>query len=218
MDTFKFRNETYKLDDAGFLVEIEQWDENFAEGMAAKSKIVGSLTLRHWDVINYIRETYKNFGKCPLVYQTCRALGLYLWELKVLFPNGYLRGACKIAGLTHKDADKTSSLLKLSHKTGIFLSQSKTFRIDIHGFLVDPEEWDEQFSLMKANEMKMTGVFTDKHWKIIYFLRDSYAKNNNVPTIYETCEVNKIDIEELEKLFPDGYHRGAVKIAGLRAK
>ena len=57
---------------------------------------------------------------------------------------------------------------------------------------------------------------TDKHWQIINFLRKSFEKNNMVPTIYETCEANGIDLEELEKLFPDGYHRGAVKIAGLR--
>ena len=34
----------------------------------------------------------------------------------------------------------------------------------------------------------------------------------------ETCEANDIDIDELEQLFPDGYHRGAVKIAGLRLR
>jgi tRNA 2-thiouridine synthesizing protein E len=38
------------------------------------------------------------------------------------------------------------------------------------------------------------------------------------PSVTETCEVNDLDIEELEQLFPDGYHRGAVKIAGLRLR
>ena len=218
MDTFKFRKKIYQVDKDGFLIEIEQWDENYVEGMATRLKIVGGLTQRHWDVINYIRETYKEFGKCPLVYQSCRSLGLYLWELKALFPTGYHRGACKLAGLTNKDADITRSLLKTSQKTGISLFQDKTYRIDISGVLVDPEEWDEQFSLLKANEMKISRALSDKHWKIIYFLRNSFAKNNTVPTVYETCEANNIDIEELEELFPDGYHRGAVKIAGLRAR
>ena len=27
-----------------------------------------------------------------------------------------------------------------------------------------------------------------------------------------------LKIDELEKLFPDGYHRGAVKLAGLRLR
>ncbi len=39
-----------------------------------------------------------------------------------------------------------------------------------------------------------------------------------VPTVYETCEENRIEIEDLEALFPDGYHRGAVKISGLRVR
>ena len=30
--------------------------------------------------------------------------------------------------------------------------------------------------------------------------------------------MNLIDLDELQKLFPDGYHRGAVKIAGLRVR
>jgi tRNA 2-thiouridine synthesizing protein E len=34
----------------------------------------------------------------------------------------------------------------------------------------------------------------------------------------ETCEANSIEIDEFATLFPDGYHRGAVKIAGLRLR
>ncbi|MDP8240215.1 MAG: TusE/DsrC/DsvC family sulfur relay protein [Candidatus Hatepunaea meridiana] len=216
--TFRFKNRTYQVDDAGFLSDRKQWDEDFAVGMAAKTKIAGGLTQRHWDVVNYIRGTQINFGKCPLVYQTCRALGLYLWELKTLFPTGYLRGACRLAGCSYKDADLKSSNLKRILEAGVSQPRDKTYKIDISGFLVDPEDWDEQFSILKANEMRMLRALTDKHWKIIYFLRDSYAKYNTVPTVYETCEANNIDIEELEKLFPGGYHRGAVKFAGLRVK
>jgi len=66
--------------------------------------------------------------------------------------------------------------------------------------------------------MKIPGGMSDKHWQIIHFLRNYYSKNNCVATVYETCEANNIEIEELERLFPDGYHRGAVKIAGLRVR
>jgi sulfur relay (sulfurtransferase) DsrC/TusE family protein len=58
----------------------------------------------------------------------------------------------------------------------------------------------------------------DKHWQIIKYLRERYEKDKEVPTVYETCEENNIELEELEQLFPDGYHRGAVKIAGLRVR
>ncbi len=62
--------------------------------------------------------------------------------------------------------------------------------------------------------MKMPGgKLTKRHWEIIRYLRKSYYTTGKIPTICETCEANHIDLDELELLFPDGYHRGAVKIA-----
>jgi tRNA 2-thiouridine synthesizing protein E len=63
----------------------------------------------------------------------------------------------------------------------------------------------------------MPGKLTEKHWQVIRFLRDEFAKTGKVPTVFDTCSRNQIEIDELERLFPDGYHRGAVKLAGLRA-
>jgi sulfur relay (sulfurtransferase) DsrC/TusE family protein len=37
-----------------------------------------------------------------------------------------------------------------------------------------------------------------------------------VPTVYETFVANSLELEDLERLFPDGYQRDAVKLAGLR--
>jgi hypothetical protein len=37
-----------------------------------------------------------------------------------------------------------------------------------------------------------------------------------VPTVYETYEDTGVERDLLERLFPDDYHRGLVKIAGLR--
>ena len=59
---------------------------------------------------------------------------------------------------------------------------------------------------------------TEKHWEVIDFLRKKYAESRKVPTVYETCEATGVGLQELERLFPQGYHRGAVKIAGLRAR
>jgi tRNA 2-thiouridine synthesizing protein E len=94
----------------------------------------------------------------------------------------------------------------------------KVYRVDIRGFLVDPSEWDEGYAALRYLEMKMPGSLTDKHWRVIRFLRKKYQENGTVPTVYETCEANQLEIEDLERLFPDGYHRGAVKIAGLEAR
>lgn len=43
-----------------------------------------------------------------------------------------------------------------------------------------------------------------------------YEEHKRVPTVYVTCEDTGVELDLLERLFPDGYHRGLVKIAGLR--
>ena len=96
--------------------------------------------------------------------------------------------------------------------------QNKTFTIDANGFLVDPDDWTERYAFLKADEMKMPEGLTEQHWQLIHFLRDTYKKSKSVPTVYETCEAQGIEIDDLKRLFPDGYHRGAVKLAGLRVR
>ena len=61
----------------------------------------------------------------------------------------------------------------------------------------------------------MTGNLTEKHWQVIRYLRSEYEKTRKVPTIYAACAAVGIDIDEFSELFPSGYHRGAVRIAGL---
>lgn len=217
MNTFEFGNKVYRVDSEQFLLDFDEWDENFARGMAPKIGVINGLSEDHWKVIYFIRESFKKSGKCPLVYETCRTNRLHIQELKKLFPAGYLRGACKLAGITYKEGYLEQSWIEdFAERVTGGVSES-TYEVDVRGFLVNPSQWDRRFAIGKAWEMKMPKL-TDKHWQIISFLRQSFEKNNIVPTVYETCEANGIDIEELEKLFPDGYHRGAVKISGLRVR
>ena len=149
--------------------------------------------------------------------------GLSLKELKIFFPTGYLRGACRLAGITYKEGyvgqNPSDWPTYLAIKDANVIYEDKTYRVDVRGFLVDPDEWDVYFAIHRAFDMKIPGgKLTDKHWKIIKFLREIYKKNKKVPTVYETCEKNNIELGELEQLFPDGYHRGAVKLAGLRLR
>ncbi len=34
-------------------------------------------------------------------------------------------------------------------------------------FLLDPDEWDDRFALLKASEMKVPGGLTAEHWQIL---------------------------------------------------
>jgi TusE/DsrC/DsvC family sulfur relay protein len=216
MNTFTFGNKTYPVDTEEFLSDFKEWDENFARGMAPKVGIISGLSEDHWKIIHFIRETFKQTGKCPLVYETCRINRLHLQELKKLFPAGYLRGACKVSGITYREGYLDQSWVEdLAEQVTTGVREGKTYLVNIRGFLMNPADWDRKYALFKAHEMKMPKL-TDKHWQVINFLRKHFQQNNIVPTVYETCEANNIDLKELEKLFPDGYHRGAIKIAGLR--
>ena len=88
MGTFGFRGKTYEVDTEEFLSEFDQWDEDFARGMAPKVGIISGLSEDHWRIIHFIRDTFKKTGRCPLVYETTRTNRLHLQELKALFPAG----------------------------------------------------------------------------------------------------------------------------------
>jgi tRNA 2-thiouridine synthesizing protein E len=218
MSAVTFEGKTYLVDNDGFLLNFGQWDEDFAMGTASALGNTNGLTDAHWRVIYFIRRAYEELGKCPLVYQTCKMNGLRLKELRELFPTGYLRGACKIAGVTYREGYLGNACRPAETREIDSTTAEKTYRIDVRGFLVDPLEWDEQFAIHKACEMKVPEKLGSRHWQVIYYLREKYRLSKVVPTVYQTCEANDLDLEELERLFPDGYHRGAVKIAGLRAR
>jgi tRNA 2-thiouridine synthesizing protein E len=212
----------YRVDGDGFLTDFDDWDESFAESMAPKFGIAGGLTPRHWEVIHYIRRMFVEYGQCPLVYHTCKANGLRIRDLQTLFPSGYLRGACRLAGVTYKHGYHGSGSLPAAAARPAAARQGEaelaaaatTYTIDVHGFLVDPSQ-DEAYARNRAAEMKLPKL-TDAHWRVLRFLRERHAASGVVPTIYETCAGNGLELEDLERLFPDGYQRGAVKLAGLR--
>ena len=232
MGPFKYKGKSYEVDSNYFLADYNSWDKGFAKGMAQRLGMAEGLRKEQWDVIKFLRESYKETGICPNVYETCRICNLRVNELWTLFPHGFLRGACKLAGISYREGfvgqykttwppykgrtaeDMCDDKVHLVDKCG-----DKIYLVDVRGFLVNPDGWDEYYAIHRAYDMKIPGgKLTDKHWQIIRFLRESYDQDKVVPTIYETCGKNNINLEELEQLFPDGYHRGAVKIAGLRVR
>lgn len=219
MATYTYKNKSYPVDERQFLTDFNSWDETFAEGISRVLGMEQELTKEHWEVLNAIRDAYIEFGRCPIVYEVCRTCGLRLNDLRRLFPAGYLRGACKLAGITYKEGYLHQSYLPTTAEDLNVISVKKTYTVDVRGFLVNPDDWDEYYAAFRAFDMKIPGGrLTAKHWEVIRYLREYYRKNREVPTVYEVCEQNGMDIKTLEELFPDGYHRGAVKIAGLRVR
>jgi tRNA 2-thiouridine synthesizing protein E len=216
MQTLETKNKTYLLDDDGFLVDPWSWDEDFAEGLAPQLGITDRLGTSHWDVLKYIRKTYLETGSCPIVHKTCRKHNLHVKDLQKLFPSGYQRGACKLAGVSFMGEGVCSTLYPRPEARTLPISLDKrVYRVNILGFLVDPDEWDEDYAIFKARELGIPSPLSEKHWQITKYLRSEFKKKHVIPTVYATCEAAGIDIDELAELFPCGYHRGAVKIAGL---
>lgn len=85
------------LDEDGFLDNAGDWDEEVAQVLAVTEEV--ELTPEHWDIINYLRQYYADFGVAPMVRKMLKDTGKTQGEIYNLFPSGPGKGACKIAGL-----------------------------------------------------------------------------------------------------------------------
>lgn len=87
-----------ELDEDGFIVDPDQWNEDVARHFAQVEGI-NELTDDHWKVINYLRDYYKQFQIAPMIRKLCKETGCSLKYIYELFPTGPAKGACKLAGL-----------------------------------------------------------------------------------------------------------------------
>lgn len=201
----------YTLDRHGFLDPSEQWDEAFAQGMAKTLGIIGGLTLAHWKFIYYLRKKFVEEKTVPLVVHACADNKLRLSKLGQLFPTGYHRGACKIAGINYRFMAENN--LWLTYESYVVLKSK--YEVTPLGFLENFEKWSVDFAQLVASEWELPQGLSEKHMKILNYLRDTYRKTKQIPTVFATCKANRIGLEELRRLFPGGYRRGACRMAGL---
>lgn len=211
MSSVTFKGRAYELDDHGFLNPPEQWDENFAEGMAKMVGIRSGLTDRHWDFVNYLRHKFLNEDTVPVMVMACADKNMRLSELRSLFPAGYHRGACKIAGINYKFMYETNYWLTYETAPPI----KERYELDSLGFLANAGQWDEDFVELAMSQRDPPTVPTDRHMNVLRYLRDYFFVNRTIPPVHETCVANDLSLEDLRKLFPAGYRRGACRIAGL---
>jgi len=102
---FEVNGKTLDTDANGFLLNLDEWDEEVAKVIATQEGIV-ELTQRHWDVINYLRDEYVNQGgHQPNMRSIVKAMQ-DIWGGKVdakslyeLFPMNPDKQASKIGGL-----------------------------------------------------------------------------------------------------------------------
>lgn len=86
--------------------------------------------------------------------------------------------------------------------------------IDEDGFMADPEHWFEGWAHYVAKQEGI-GELTPRHWDVINFLKDYYARTGVAPAIRKLCKESGIPLKEMYELFPTGPAKGACKCAGL---
>jgi tRNA 2-thiouridine synthesizing protein E len=87
-----------EIDEDGFIQEPEKWSAAVAEDLA-KTEEVEKMGDDHWNLVNYIRDYYLQFGVAPPIRMLCKKTGFDLKYIYELFPGGPAKGACKVAGL-----------------------------------------------------------------------------------------------------------------------
>ncbi|HEY9199133.1 MAG TPA: TusE/DsrC/DsvC family sulfur relay protein [Gammaproteobacteria bacterium] len=106
------RLEMPDLGDEGYLNDPEDWDSEVAQRLASAEGI--KLTPDHWRVLEYMRDYYAENGIAADARFVIRFLGEQLGygadartRLFQLFPYGYVKQACKIAGMRRPRAWST---------------------------------------------------------------------------------------------------------------
>ena len=104
---------TQIVDEDGFLLQPDTWDKKVARTLSRR-EVSGNLTPDHWKVIECVRQYYHEFGTIPPVRLVVRSTGFSLSCIHELFPNGYAKGVCKVAGIP-SHAVKVGPMLPIHH-------------------------------------------------------------------------------------------------------
>ncbi|MBI5042080.1 MAG: TusE/DsrC/DsvC family sulfur relay protein [Gammaproteobacteria bacterium] len=101
---FQFNGATYKVTQLGNLVDLHRWNPQVAEFMAGQEGI--ALSADHWEVLNFLRSFYFEFGVTPMVKILMKHMADEVGaerasreHLYKLFPKGPSRQGSRIAGL-----------------------------------------------------------------------------------------------------------------------
>lgn len=104
MATLEFEGKAYEIDEDGYLVDWQEWNEGLAGLMAKEDGL--ELGEAHWEVIKFLRDYFEKFQIAPMIkiltkelkkkYGKDKGNTKYLYEL---YPAGPAKQACRYAGL-----------------------------------------------------------------------------------------------------------------------
>lgn len=93
---------------------------------------------------------------------------------------------------------------------------------DAEGYLINPDDWDEDIANKLANEEDIE--LNETYWSVLNFMRNYYSEHNIAPDVRHliNCLATEKQCEKKEakklvfELFPYGYVKQACKIAGMK--
>lgn len=104
MASIEVDGKSFEIDDDGYLVDWQQWNENIATHMAKEEGL--DLTEEHWEIIRFLRDYFQKYQIAPMIKILTKEIGKtmgpekgntkYLYQL---YPAGPAKQACKYAGL-----------------------------------------------------------------------------------------------------------------------
>ncbi len=111
---FVINDKSIEANEQGFLINLDDWDENVASHIAEQDGI--KLYIDHWELILYFREYYLENLVNPTMHQMLLTLGKqkdkhfhdlkeYEKHIYKLFPTDPIHELCKLAGLPMPQPD-----------------------------------------------------------------------------------------------------------------
>ncbi len=89
-----------------------------------------------------------------------------------------------------------------------------TVKMDAEGFMTDPNEWTKEIADVLAVEEGIAPM-TDRHWVVINFVRDQFAKTGDFPSLRAIGKQSGVDTKELYALFPKGPAKKVARVSGF---
>ena len=103
MPFITYGDTTVEIDDKGYLLDFEAWNEDIAATLAVDEGIE-QLTEDQWRLIAFLRAYQGEHGRAPMIRVLCKETGFSLQKIYDLYENGPARGACRVAGLPRPDS------------------------------------------------------------------------------------------------------------------
>ncbi len=219
----------------GRLAKLSEWNKSVAQTLATRDGL--TLSDRHWQVIDVMRDYYHAFNVPPIKKLLARELKKRhpadVFDdatLQNLFPGGVLVQGSKIAGVPipmmdvelERETYQAKAAPNVAHFMGSFSFEDETFSVTHTGNLVELHRWHSRLAEYMAQQEGIE--LTEEHWEVLNFLREFYFTYGVSPMVKILMRYMAEDIgperaskEYLYSLFPKGPSRQGSRIAGLPA-